>query len=304
VRLAPHLRVGLFFVQNGAALCFTVAVKVSRGLQKLLANFVFRDCRLESHPKLLSSKVYLASGGRSHFEIVAAVSKHPYPLEGQKLSVDESLAGLVLQKEEAVVFSDVSSFDGFKIPGRIEAVTVRSGLAVPIGHGSEVVGALGLYSSEKQFFRPEDVGRIQLLGALIAFIDARSKNPKANTDAAARLGRALSGLRAELELTQDELAYRGGLNRIALSQWERGRWPPSLGPIYQWCAALGLVSEDEAPQVSFLDVTAQMLPFFRDNPQELRNISPERFETSSPSALSTWATMSSSQMRRRGEMAA
>jgi transcriptional regulator with XRE-family HTH domain len=250
-------------------------VKVSQGLEKLLANFVFRDCRLESHPKLLSSQVYFASG-QSHLELVAAVSKHPLSLGDRKLKVDGSLAGLVLQSAEAVVISDVSPIDRIKVPDIFE--TRRSILTVPIVHGSEVVGVLSLDSTEKQFFRPEDIGRIQLLGALIAFIHARSKNLKANTDAAARLGRALSGVRAELGLTQDELAYRGGLNRMALSQWERGRWPPSLGPIYQWCTALELVSEDNLPQVSFLDVTPQMLLFLRDNPQELQKISPERFE--------------------------
>jgi transcriptional regulator with XRE-family HTH domain len=109
------------------------------------------------------------------------------------------------------------------------------------------------------------MGRIQLLGALIAFTYTQGRNRIANTDAANRIGRALSGLRSELGLTQDELAYRGGFSRIALSQWERGRWPPSMGPIYQWCAALGLVAEEDEPQVSFLDVTPQLIMLLRDD---------------------------------------
>jgi len=51
-----------------------------------------------------------------------------------------------------------------------------------------------------------------------------------------------------------------------------------MGPIYQWCTALGLVAENNEPQVSFLDVTPQLLVVLRDNPYELHNLTPERFE--------------------------
>jgi transcriptional regulator with XRE-family HTH domain len=98
------------------------------------------------------------------------------------------------------------------------------------------------------------------------------------TEATARLGRALGAVREELGLTQYQLAAKGGLSRIALSQWEKGRWPPSLGPIYRWCHALGLVAEDTAAQVSFLDVTPQLIRLLRENPEELRKVSPEQFE--------------------------
>ena len=250
-------------------MCFTVVVKASQGLRKLLANFVFRDCRLESHPKILSADVRFLSG-ESTLEIAAHVSKHPLPFGSRRIERNTGPARYVFSESD-VVISGVSSHTK-----SLDAV--GSQLSVPIVDGSDVVGVVNLSSSQIGFFGTADVGRIQLLGELIAFVHARSRNPKTNTEAAAKLGQALSVIRAELGLTQDELAHRSGLNRIALSQWERGRWPPSLGPIYKWCAALGLISEDEAPQVSLLDVTRQMVLFLRDNPEELRNMSPQRFE--------------------------
>jgi transcriptional regulator with XRE-family HTH domain len=151
-------------------------------------------------------------------------------------------------------------------------------LVAPILNGAQMLGVISLMSTEKGFFGEKDMGQVQLLAALIAFTQSRPWKTSTNTEAAAELGRALSGIRTELGLTQDELAYRGGLSRIALSQWERGRWPTSLGPIYRWCAALGLIAEEDVPQVSFLDVTPQLLVLLRDNPEDLRNLSSERFE--------------------------
>jgi transcriptional regulator with XRE-family HTH domain len=151
-------------------------------------------------------------------------------------------------------------------------------LAIPVARGSKVVGVISIKSTEYEFFRPEDLGRVQLLGALLAVVYDRTYKVPMSTEATARLGRALSGVRQDLRLTQDELAARASLSRIALSQWERGRWPPSLGPIYRWCYGLGLVAEDTSPQVSFLDVTPYLLSVLRENPEELCNLSPERFE--------------------------
>jgi transcriptional regulator with XRE-family HTH domain len=185
-----------------------------------------------------------------------------------------SLSGQALERREAIVCSEIvdTETDFYR------ANSVQSMLSVPIFNGAEVLGVISLMSTEKDFFGEKDLGRVQLLAGLVAFTQSRPRKTSTNTEAAAELGRALSAIRTELGLTQAELAYRGGLNRIALSQWERGRWPPSLGPIYRWCAALGLVAEEDLPQVSFLDVTPQLLVLLRDNPEELRNLSPERFE--------------------------
>jgi DNA-binding XRE family transcriptional regulator len=141
-----------------------------------------------------------------------------------------------LDKREAIIYSDSrDTAEGF-----LEASSAQSMLLVPILNGADALGMISLMSTQKEFFGEKDIGRVQLLAALIAFIQSRSRKASTNTEAAAKLGRALSGIHAELGLTQDELAYRGGLNRIALSQLEKGRWPPSLGPIYKWCSTLVL----------------------------------------------------------------
>ena len=242
-------------------------------LQKLVADFVFRDCRLESHPKIFATHVRFASG-HSTLELVAEVSKHPLPFGSRRLDMKGSISGHVWDKREA--FVGASSPD--TTTDFLKSNSVQSLLVVPILGGSKALGVISLYATEKGFFGEKDMGRIQLLAALIAFVQSRTQKTSANTEAPARLGRALGSIRAELGLTQDELAYRGGLSRIALSQWERGRWPASLGPIYKWCGALGLVAGEDALQVSFLDVTPQLLVLLRDNPDGLHNLSPERFE--------------------------
>jgi transcriptional regulator with XRE-family HTH domain len=252
-------------------------VKASDGIQKLLADFIFRDCRLASHPKVFRSVVYFPLGD-SHLDLVACVSSQPIPFEVGRLSIDGSFSGMVWSRREARVTSDLRLPDALQKSQHSTEVLAQSALAVPLGDAAEAIGVLTLLSSEKGYFRREDVGRVQLLAALIAFTFSGARKDHVATEASYCLGRALATVRGELGLTQAELAYRGGLHRIALSQWERGRWPPSVGPIYQWCAALGIVSEDDTPQVSFLDVTPQLLVLLRDNPGELRNLSPERFE--------------------------
>jgi transcriptional regulator with XRE-family HTH domain len=252
-------------------------MRPSKGLQKLLENFIFRDRRLESHPKVVATHVYFASG-ESYLDLVATVSKNRPEFEGFRVPIDGSLTGLAVKKKEVLVVPDIPSDERLFTFSFLEGVRPKSFVVIPIGTASNMIGALTLASTDKDFFRPEDTGRLQLLSALIAFTHLQSGRRTANTEEANRIGQALSGIRAELGLTQDELAYRGGFSRIALSQWERGRWPPSMRPIYQWCTALGLVAEDDEPQVSFLDVTPQLLMLLRDNPDELRNLSPERFE--------------------------
>ena len=245
-------------------------------LQKLLADFVFRDRRLESHPKIFATHVRVVSPS-STLDLVAEVSKRPLPFGSRSLDPRGSLTGHAFDKREAIIVNSLSPDIGTPFFD-LNPSQVQSMLLVPILSGAETLGVVSLISTDEDFFGEKDIGRVQLLAALIAFIRSRPQKTNTNTEAAAKVGRALAGVRDELGLTQDELAYRGGFNRIALSQWERGRWPPSLGPIYKWCSALGLVAEEDSPQVSFLDVTPQLLVVLGDNPEELRNLSPERFE--------------------------
>src|ERR1017187_7537104 len=126
-------------------------MRVSKGLQKLLANFVFRDSRLESHPKLMASNVYFASG-ESYLDLVAAVSKHRPRFEGLRLPIDGSLTGLVWKNKEAVVVPDIDPPDPrIYRDDSLKGLTAQSLLAVPIGDGSDVIGVLNLISTEKGF---------------------------------------------------------------------------------------------------------------------------------------------------------
>jgi len=76
-------------------------MRPSKGLQKLLVNFMFRDCRLESQPKLLASHVYFASD-ESHLDLVATASKTAMPFEEYRIDIDHSHSGYALRKKEAV----------------------------------------------------------------------------------------------------------------------------------------------------------------------------------------------------------
>jgi transcriptional regulator with XRE-family HTH domain/putative methionine-R-sulfoxide reductase with GAF domain len=247
----------------------------SKGLQKLLANFVFRDSRLESHPKVSASSVYFLSDDRSYLELAAMISRQRLEMGEIRFPVGQSVTGRIWSRNEASIVEIPRPDSDFVQRSK---VGLHSFVGVPVSIGSDVVGVLSVSSNEGDFFRSEDVGRLQLLGALIAFINAKARGESTMAEAATLIGRALAGVRTELGMTQDEVAYRGGLSRIALSQWEHGRWPTSFGPIYKWCAALGLVADQDEPQVSFLDVTPQLIMLLGDNPNELRNLSPERFE--------------------------
>jgi transcriptional regulator with XRE-family HTH domain len=248
-------------------------------LQDFLSDFVFRDCRLESHPAILSASVLVVSQP-STLVCEAVVPRRALDSNRDVVFLMEppsGLTGYAFANREAVVIPSIEN-DPLFLRVQPSPPSVASALVVPILEGEEPVGVIRMSSAKRDFFSETDVGRVQLLAALVGMIQSRRRNKNVSTEAAAKLGQALSAVRQELGLTQDELAHQGGLNRIALSQWERGRWPASLGPIYKWCSALGLVSSEDSPTVSFLDVTPQLLDMFAHNPDELRNLSPDHFE--------------------------
>lgn len=53
-------------------------------------------------------------------------------------------------------------------------------------------------------------------------------------------GAALKGLRAERNLSQEELSFRVGLHRTYISQLERGLKSPSLRTLQKICLALNI----------------------------------------------------------------
>ncbi len=159
-----------------------------------------------------------------------------------------------MEKKASRGMSDLSRPDPhFYASDSLKGATGQSFVAIPIGDGSDVISVLSMLSTVKGFFRPKDTGCIQLLGALIAFIHAQGRNSIATIKAANGLGslrRRSGGSRTHARRTristriQPHCAVSMGTRPVA----------PSMGPIYQWCAALGLVVEDDEPQVSFLDL--------------------------------------------------
>lgn len=132
-------------------------------LQKLLADFIFRDSRLESHPKIFATHVRVVSRDTT-LNLVAEVSKRPLPFLSRSLDLKGSLSGRALDKREAIIHSESrdTAADFFQMN------SVQSFLLVPIFNGAEALGVISLMSTEKEFFGEKDIGRVQLLAALIA----------------------------------------------------------------------------------------------------------------------------------------
>lgn len=74
-------------------------------LQKFLADFVLRDSRLESHPKILATVVRVVSRD-STLDLLATVSKLPQPFGSRSLDPKGTISDHALDKREAVVYSD------------------------------------------------------------------------------------------------------------------------------------------------------------------------------------------------------
>src|SRR5262249_7761377 len=62
----------------------------------------------------------------------------------------------------------------------------------------------------------------------------------ARMDVRKQLGRILRGLRGAGELTQERLAYRGGIDVTYRSDLERGKWNPSLAVLVDLARALAV----------------------------------------------------------------
>ena len=145
-------------------------MNASKGLQKLLASFVFRDSRLESHPKVSASRIYFLSDDRSYLELAAMISRQPLEVGGIRLPVGQGVTGRIWSRNEASIVV-ISPPDPDFLP--LSKVGFHSFVGVPVSIGSDVSASSPLFN-ERDFFRSEDVGRLQLLGALVAFINAES----------------------------------------------------------------------------------------------------------------------------------
>jgi GAF domain-containing protein len=116
-------------------------------LQKLLADFVFRDSRLESHPKILATHVRVVSRD-STLNLVAEVSKSPLPFLSRSLDLEGSLSGRAWDKRAAIIHSESRD----TAADFLQMNSVQSFLLVPILDGAEALGVISLMSTEKDFF--------------------------------------------------------------------------------------------------------------------------------------------------------
>ena len=91
------------------------------------------------------------------------------------------------------------------------------------------------------------------------------------------LGNVLTRVRQGVGLTQEQLSLRIETSRIALSQWEIGHQPPSIGQLIRWCTALGLMTK-KSPIVSFMEISQRLIPILRVSPEEIHKLNPTQFE--------------------------
>jgi len=237
--------------------------RVDQESERFINDFVFRDARIGSHPKIRASVAWIEKGALSFSD---GISVFEVPLQ-------RSLAG------RAVAFRQVSDLwetELRELRDMQHFPSIRSMLCVPLLGDTDPCGVLDLFSLERAFFSDADIGRAQLLAAILVYLRLRPKALRSHQSIA--LGRALKGAREELGLTQAQLAIGIGTSRIALSQWERGSWPPSTGPLYEWCSALGLTLPERRALVSVVDVTSVLLRVLREDPNQLLRLSPSEFE--------------------------
>jgi transcriptional regulator with XRE-family HTH domain len=245
-------------------------------VQDILRKFVFMDCRLGSHPRV-SSTVYWLRGDALH--CVATTGFTSGHLIGRTVSVSNSLSGYSVHAGKTAEWK-LPTDTRFRDSELVNRYQLRSSLGVPISAGDERLGVLMLYlSGDHSFSEKSHVGKAQTLAALIAYAGTEATGAiHRPTPLSASIGAALTQARKELGLTQQQTAERFGGSRIALSRWEVGGQPPPMRALLRWCAALGLVCDDQPAIVTCVDVPPQLLDVLRDRPDELEQLTPGQFE--------------------------
>lgn len=190
-------------------------------------------------------------------------------------------------------------------PQEAQARGVASVIAVPVFAEGVVCGFVDLHTSEARAFENNrHLGRAQMLAALVAYARLQiGQRSGLRTGASVSLGKALAQARYELGVTQEELAVRIGTSRIAVSRWEGGAQPPSMGVLRRWCAALGLLADGQPGLVTCVDVTPELIRLLRADPTLVHELSPETFEHLIAERLERMGydvTLTSPTMRRDG----
>lgn len=244
--------------------------KASLTTQEILEDFVFLDCRLGDHPKLLST-VFWCSGDT--LQLVASTpSVGDHPKQNDLESKPGNLAAQIAKDRLCVITSLLGS-------RFVTRETIQSMIGVPILSGREVLGVVSVSSRERLRFKDKHLGPIQLLAALLGYYVIHVNGGRwTSTPLSVALGQALQNVRSELVLTQQQLADRIGTSRITLSRWESGSQLPTAGPLRRWCVALGLLADSRPSIVTIVDVSPQLLRILKDRPEEMQKLSPSQFE--------------------------
>jgi len=196
-------------------------------VKSVVEDFVFLDHRLATHPKVhVYVEIYLKNTG------YRTLLRRDMGMVWEKAIL--SLPGVINMKRFARPGDHL-------IDSRLEVNVVD--LPVDIVHKLNVplrifadrsFGEILLATSDRTLKLREKTDSGHLFAALISYVYIRADNEAKHFwyPALENLGHALQSTRKSLGLSQAALAQQMGQSRIALSQWERGRQPPSLGPLF------------------------------------------------------------------------
>jgi hypothetical protein len=234
-------------------------------VKQFLNDYVFKGRRLGSHPALLA----FVGRVRGNVLAVSEITRQDQMLN-DCIPLKGSISGMVFRASRGVSVSNVSAAKEYYLC----ADCTRSEIAVPLLTGKRTFGVLNIESVYEDFFTNADLKHAELLAQLLAAAECN----KPGALQFARLGLALSRKRDELGLTHADVESRMPGGGCSLHAWENGLLPSSLEALYEWCRALGIVQPRETAVVSLVDLTPQLLALLRDDPAQLRRLTPEQFE--------------------------
>ena len=140
-------------------------------------------------------------------------------------------------------------------------------------------GALYFHCTETCEFEDRHLGLASILASLVSYVHfQKTRRRPIRTRLSEALGVSMREVRGELGLTQEQVAQRLSTSRIAISRWESGAQPPSIGPLRRWCQALGLLAPQEPMVVTAVDISRHLLPVLQGDPSRLAHLTPSEFE--------------------------
>jgi GAF domain-containing protein len=107
--------------------------------------------------------------------IKAARCSSPEYLQKLPIKIEDSLIGRVVRERQFVAIPDVAAEQSYKYPELARRSGLTSLLSVPLFTGQKVIGTLNIYTRERRWFTPEDIGFAKAVAgqAALAFENAR-----------------------------------------------------------------------------------------------------------------------------------